>query len=333
MGDPRPLRLLAGLVFAFAAFIGLFGWSLTAAGHAPALHGVRVAVSGPPAAVDALRRGLDAARPGAIHLVDYPTPDAARRAVTDRAVYAAVSTAPPQLYVASAAGPAVSSALEAAFTRAFASRGGNLAVADLVPLRSGDPRGLAILYVIISCVIGSVAFAVVRSVVLRQPGVPALALSTVAFAALAGLAEAVTADTLTGALGGSFWTLLLGGGLVALAVVAAAGGLLSLLGLPGAGIAALVIVVAGNASSGGASAPEMVDGFWRHLGPYLPPGAGATFTRDVVYFGGRATGGPVAVLALWTAAGLLMTAVGLRPGRHASAGSTPAPEAAAEAPA
>jgi len=288
---------------------GLFGWSLTSAGHAPSLHGVKVAVVGPAPLSAALAANLDAHHHGAIALRTSPTVAAAVGAVRDRSVYAALVLSPPHLYVASAAGPAVSAALETVFTQAFQARHATLAVSDVRPLDPGDPRGLAVLYVIISTVIGSVAYSVVRSILFPRAGAVALAGSTAAFAVLAGLAEAVAVDPAVGALGGAFGPVVLGAAVVAAAVTAITGGLLAVLGLPGAGVAALVVVIAGNASSGGASAPELVDGFWRHLGPYLPPGAGATLLRNLVYFDGQAIATALAVLLAYLVAGAALTAV------------------------
>lgn len=307
----RPANLLAGLTIGFAVIVGLFGWSLTSAGHAPELHGVKVAVVGPAAQVSAMQAGLQRARPGAITVVTgFEKLDPALAAVRDRSVYAALALSPPRLYVASAAGPAVATALEAAFDHALASRGPPLAVSDLRPLDPGDPRGLAVEYIVISTVIGSVAFSVVRFVVTPGAGLIALAASSVGFAVLVGLAEAISVDLVVGALQGSAGAVLLGAGALSLAVTAITGGLMAVLKLPGAAVAALVVVIAGNASSGGASAPELVDGFWRHVGPYLPPGAGATTVRNLVYFDGHSTAGPLGVLLVYLLVGAALAVAG-----------------------
>ena len=304
--DARPVGVLVGLSVGFAIVIGLFGWSLTAAGHAPTLHGVKVAVVGPPPAISQLRSSLDRHRPGAITVTNSATLASAIGAVRDRSSYGALTLSPPHLVVASAAGPAVSNALETLFSQVFQARGSSLTVSDVRPLDPGDPRGLTVLYIVISTVIGSVAFSVARFVLFPHPGLASLAASGVGFAVLAGLAEAVSADLVVGALGGGFGPVLLGAVLLSLAVTAITGGLMALLRLPGAGVAALVVVIAGNASSGGASAPELVDGFWRHIGPYLPPGAGATLLRNLVYFNANSTAGPLVILLLYLLAGVAL---------------------------
>lgn len=307
----RRVGLLAGLTIGFAVVVGLFGWSLTSAGHAPALHGVKVAVVGPAPQVSAVRENFDRARPGSISLVGgYSGLASAVAAVRDRSVYAVLALSPPHLYVASAASPAVATALEAAFDHAFAARGSALPVTDLRSTDPGDPRDLAVEYIVISTVIGSVAFSVVRFVVAPGAGLLALAGSSVAFAVLAGLAQAVSVDLFVGALRGSVGPVLLGAGAVSLAVTAITGGLMAVLKLPGAAVAALVVVIAGNASSGGASAPELIDGFWRHIGPYLPPGAGATALRNLVYFDGHSTARPLGVLLVYLLVGAALAVAG-----------------------
>jgi hypothetical protein len=78
-----------------------------------------------------------------------------------------------------------------------------------------------------------------------------------------------------------------------------------LLGVAGTGVAILVFVVLGNPSAGGAAAPELLPGFWRQLGPLIPPGAATSAVRSVVYFPDGSLGGPLLVLLGWLVAGTL----------------------------
>ena len=84
----------------------------------------------------------------------------------------------------------------------------------------------------------------------------------------------------------------------------------------GLGIAAATFLLIGNPGSGNGSAPELLPGFWRAVGPLLPPGAGGTALRNVAYFDGAALGRPLLVLLAFVAAGGALLAVS---GRAASA--------------
>lgn len=88
-----------------------------------------------------------------------------------------------------------------------------------------------------------------------------------------------------------------------------------LLGLPGLGLTALVMVVLGNPLSGGSSAPQMLPAGWGAFGQWLPPGAGITALRGVAFFDGAGSGMAFAVLGGWLLLGLVLTllpAVGRR---------------------
>jgi hypothetical protein len=64
-----------------------------------------------------------------------------------------------------------------------------------------------------------------------------------------------------------------------------------------------LFLLVGNPGSGTASAPELLPGFWRAVGPYLPPGAGGTALRNTAYFDGSALAQPLWVLAAYALAG------------------------------
>jgi hypothetical protein len=96
-------------------------------------------------------------------------------------------------------------------------------------------------------------------------------------------------------------------------------GLARLLGPPGIGLAALIVFLIGNPGSGAASAPELLPGFWRAVGPLLPPGAGATALRNVAYFDGAALATPLIVLAAFAALGAVLL---LAPKRRAQTAPT-----------
>jgi len=84
----------------------------------------------------------------------------------------------------------------------------------------------------------------------------------------------------------------------------------ALIGAPGIGLGAAVMVLLGNPLSGAATAPEMLPEGWGTLGRMLPPGATGTLLRSVAFFDGAAIAGPLTVLAGWAAAGALLMGLG-----------------------
>ena len=74
-------------------------------------------------------------------------------------------------------------------------------------------------------------------------------------------------------------------------------------GVAGTAIGWILFLVIGNPASGGSSAPELLPGFWRTLSQLLPPGAGVTSLRDVVYFNGHGSSHALIVLAVYAVLG------------------------------
>lgn len=109
------------------------------------------------------------------------------------------------------------------------------------------------------------------------------------------------------ALAGSYWS---NASVIALGILAVALpviGLHRLLGRPGIGIVALLIMLVGNPLSGVASAPELLPLGW--LGQLLPPGAAGTALRGTAFFDGAGTGEALVVLMCWVTAGLILALV------------------------
>lgn len=258
-------------------------------GHAPEPHGVPVAVVGPAEPVQA-RAG------DALDVIPVPNAEAARAAVLDREAYGALLPADETLLIASAASPAVAQLLTQALPAAT--------VEDVRPLDPDDPRGATFNLLLLPLVVIALPLALVLA---RLPatglGVAGVVL---AFAALAGLTVMAVVRLWIGALPGPYLALAGVAALVVTAVTLFATGLARRLGPPGVGVAALVVFLLGNPTSGAASAPELLPDGWRAIGPLLPPGAGITALRNTAYFDGAALAQPLLVLAAFAAAGLLL---------------------------
>jgi hypothetical protein len=286
VGPTVGLSLLSMLII--GSFLGAL--------HHPAPHRLPVAVAGPPSAAGQLSTAFARHAPGAFAFTQYPDPAAARQAVLDRAVGAAVLLAPRQqsLLVASA------KAATAAFQAETTATGQHLAVTDIRPLTPADPNGISPLFVFIGLALPSAAFGVtLAGPAGRRLNFAARLAALAGFAVLAGSAAAWVADGMIGALIGAPVALAAVGALTAFAVSATAAAARHVAGIGLAVLAVLLIVPIGVPAAGGPFGPVFVASWYARLGVGLPAGATMPAIRDVVYFNGNALSGPLLVLALW----------------------------------
>ncbi|MFI8512073.1 ABC transporter permease [Streptomyces sp. NPDC085460] len=307
---PAGRKVLAVLLLvpALAALV-LWTFAWPAARMAP--RDLPIGVAGPAVAADRVAGEL-AHREGAFEIHRYEDAAAARSAVENREVYGAVVVTPagPELLTASAGSPVVAGLLREAVTGPAAAEGRTVPVTDVVALPAGDPRGAVLGASLLPLAIAGAATGV-ATLLLGLRGTRAAA-TLVGAAALTGLTGAALAHGWLGALAGNVWAEAGVLALTVLAIGAAFAGLATLLGKPGFGLAAVLTVLAGNAFSGMAGAPELLPTGFGLIGQWLPPGAAGTALRSVSSFDGAGAGGPLLVLSLWAAAGLSALALGGR---------------------
>ncbi|WP_242542181.1 hypothetical protein [Candidatus Vagococcus giribetii] len=134
--------------------------------------------------------------------------------------------------------------------------------------------------------------------------------AVISFAIIGGLGLVGVIQYSIGTFDGSYFLTSLG----AMLGIAATGffvlGIIEILGTPGLGIAAVIIILLGNPLSGLSSAPEMLPAGWGSLGQLLPPGATGTLLRNIAFFDGNAIMQPVIVLLSYVAVGLLLFKIG-----------------------
>ncbi|MDX3526608.1 ABC transporter permease [Streptomyces sp. ID05-39B] len=286
--------------------LALWAFAWPAARTAP--RDLPLGVAGPPAATAGIEEKLTRQQ-GAFEIHHYADEAAARAAIEDRTVYGAVvvTAQGPELLTASAASPVVAQLLQQAVTGQAAAEGGEVPTVDVVAAPASDPRGAALNASVLPLAIAGIAAgAVVTLLGLR--GVRA-ALALVGAAALVGVVAAALAHSWLGVLTGPWWAEAATLGLSMLAVGAAVAGCAALLGPPGIGAMAFVVMFLGNPFSGAASAPQMLPEPVGAIGQWLPPGAGSTLLRSVAFFDGAAATGPALTLTWWAVLGL--GAVGL----------------------
>ncbi|WP_137990732.1 ABC transporter permease [Streptomyces vilmorinianum] len=304
--------------------LALWAFAWPAARIAP--RDLPIGVAGPATATAPLEQRL-AERDGAFEVHRYDSEAAARTAIEDRVVYGAVIVTPqgPELLTASAASPVVAGLLREAVT-AQVPAGTQVRVTDVVPAPAADPRGSAFGASLFPLVLAGAASGIVVTVLGLRRGRATLAL--VGAAALAGIVGASLGDNWLGALTGDWWAEAGVLGLTVLAIGAALAGLAALIGKPGLGLGALLMILIGNPFSGVASAPELLPAPAGALGQWLPPGAGGQALRSVSFFEGAGAGSPLLVLGVWAAAGLTALLLG---GLRTRAASAAAPAAVPEA--
>ncbi|MFJ3905569.1 ABC transporter permease [Streptomyces sp. NPDC090025] len=316
--------LLVPVVVAFALWA--FAWP--AARMAP--RDLPLGVAGPATATSALEQRL-AAHEGAFEVHRYPDAAAARAAIEDRTVYGAVVVTPqgPELLTATAAGPVVAGLLKEAVA-AQLPPGAVPKVTDVVPAPAADPRGAVLGAGLLPLVMAGAAAGIVATLLGLRGARAALALLGAAL--LAGVVGASLADSWLGALEGAWWAEAGVLALTVLAVGSAIAGIAALVGKPGIGLGAVLMVLLGNPFSGITSAPELLPAPVGTLGQWLPPGAAGTALRSVSSFDGAGAGTPLLILALWAAAGLAAVLIGGRRAAGRSAGSPGTPDTGTPAP-
>ncbi|MFD9241334.1 ABC transporter permease, partial [Streptomyces sp. NPDC059556] len=228
---------------------------------------------------------------GAFEVHRYPDGAAARAAIQDRDVYGAVVVTPggTELLTASAASPVVAGLLREAVT-AQAPAGTRIQVTDVVAAPAGDPRGAVLASSLLPLALAGAAAGVVTTLLGLRGGRAAGALAGAA--ALAGAVGAALAHSRLGALGGNWWAEAGILGLTVLAIGSTFAGLAALVGKPGLGLGALLMILLGNPFSGVARPPPQLPpprGPPRH---WRPPGAAGAAPPSGAGGEGGGAGGP-----------------------------------------
>jgi hypothetical protein len=301
----------AAVATVLVLLIGLtFVWSYVGALHEPRFHGVELAVAGPAAVAQRLDRteAFDAVR--------VPTRAAAVRRIVTRKAYGAVVSSPDgfEILTAQAAGISVATGLATdlpAALRDLAARGSRIEVTEVRPLPPVDSRGISPFYLAVGLVVAGYLGAAFLGLVFGTKPVGRRVWWRLAAIGVIALLMGIFSTAIVNALGplrGAYVPLALAGILLCFAVGNLAVGLQAAFGVLGTGASILLFVVLGNPSSGGPFATELLPGFWRGIGPWLPTGAGVDLIRNIAYFDSNATARPVAALVGWTAVGMLLVA-------------------------
>ncbi|WP_435159280.1 DUF3533 domain-containing protein [Amycolatopsis sacchari] len=308
---PRTILLVAGVLLLQLGFI----LSYVGAFHSPSPSGVRLAVVGPQATV----QRLDALPDDPLEVEPAASEAEVRQRILDREVSAGFVVArtgtTDRLLVASAAGPALATAVEQVVTQVENAQRRTVQVVDLVAPEAGDARALTGFYAVVGWLVGG--YLAAAALAIARGARPATLQRTlirlgamVPYAVLSGLGGALILDQWLHALAGHFYALWWIGALLTFTAATVTMALQVLFGVLGVGLTVLIFVILGNPSAGGAYQAELLPTFWRVIGGALPNGAGTEALRNYVYFSGHATTRPLLLIAIWGAAGLLVTLAG-----------------------
>lgn len=305
--DNRKL-LLAGFAILVAVFALVF--SNVGANHAPKPHQLPVGIVGSPQVVGSVASGLEHSMPGAYDIHGYSSPAAANTAILHRKVYGAYQP-PAGLTVATAASPPVATLLQRTFTSVA---GRPIAVQDLAPLPPSDSSGATTFSALLSLIIAGLAGTSIIFMVTQHRTETVRVVATIGLGIAAGFLVALITNVIVAAFPGHFFAVWYVAALFVLAIGLPIAAFQLLFGFAGTAIGFILFLVIGNPASGGSSAPELLPGFWRALSPRLPTGAAVSAMRDVVYFNGHGTLGPLLVLGVYSVAGAVVAMVvyGLR---------------------
>ncbi|KUN03499.1 hypothetical protein AQI95_23700 [Streptomyces yokosukanensis] len=306
--------LVAGLTLLLVAMLTAF--ELPAVHSGP--HKVPIAVAGPQRAAAPLAEKLDRARPGAFDISLVDDARTAQQRIDDREIYGAVvvggtpGTAP-EVLVAGAASPPVAATLRGlAPALAPTPAGATAAVRDLHPLPAADPNGVGLSAGALPLVLGGYLAAILIVTLLRAPAQRAA--TAFGFALTGGFALTALLRYGFDVIGGNYLLTSLAVAFSTAATCWTIMGLRALLGGPGLGLGAAMMIFLGNPLSGLAGGPEWLPSGWGTFGQFLPPGAGGTLLRSMAFFDGAGSARALLVLAAWLAGGLALFAYGTRRG-------------------
>jgi hypothetical protein len=296
--------MVIGVVMAF-----LFVWLFGAALHQPQPHDLLIGVVGPADVLEKVAGGLEKNAPGAFEVSGYASAEEARSAIQDREIVGAVvvGSGQPVIMVASAAGEPTSKAVSGALTAVAEAFGQSATVVDVQPLPASDPRGLVPFFLVMGVSISAFIFEVLSRTMGGPFRLRSGTVSMIVFAVLDGLFASLAVGIVLG-FDSNYWLLAGACALLALAVAATTAACIGLFGKAGIGLAAIILILLSNASSGSVLGAAFLPQPFRWLSPVLPAGAALESARSILYFEEAGLGWSLGALALWIAGSFLVLA-------------------------
>lgn len=292
-----------GVIIALA-----LGAAFMSIGHDQRPRELPIAAVGTPATAQT----VEAQAPGVLSVRAVRDRAAARQEIAERDVYGAVVLGEQgvrELLIASAANNGVANFLRRTLGRATPD--GVPRITDVRPLPEDDATGIDIALLLQVLLIGgSIAVVGIRRLLPRFEGDPRRGVLPVTFLAAYAVMFGFALTLISAAFGvgtdASFLDRVLAMALISAGVAGSTAALVALIGSAGSAVAGVLYFILGAQISGAGTAPEFLPPFWSDLGHYLPGGAGTSLLRDVFYFPEASTSNPIAILAAYAGAGLLV---------------------------
>jgi hypothetical protein len=267
----------------------LFSTTYMASGHSPVADRMPVGVVGTsPLIAQVQRQGYSMA----VHT--YPSTSAAQQAIDQGQLFAALEPGTPPaastLLVVPTQSDLAPLDIASQFQHAAAATGQQVQVkpSEPTPLASGDPYGIVLSIMLVPLLIGGYVASTALMGATSTSTAPWRVATLLGFAVLGSLlVSLVVGPWLTGYPPGAFWLVWPICALIIGAVALLASVLQKLLGAFGTMLTIILVILLGNPSSGGANGVPYLPGFWRDLGPYLPPRNAYLLLRNTVYFSGH----------------------------------------------
>lgn len=301
------MKKTVGLIIGLPIVIGLMLWAFLAPTFGSGPDGVPVAVTGPEPVVQKLiaQAELQDEHPD---FITVNSQEEAEQMVRDRDAVGAIAVGPTDatVYTASGNGAPYVQMLNGV-SQNMQSAGMKVDMQDLAPTTNEDPQAQGLALLGLPLAFGGVISGMLATVLLR--GHKWLKVAVIAGVALLGAGVAVWMlhgiyGTLAGSAGMEWLAIALG--IAATSSVTA--GLGALLGVPGAGLGAVLTIFVSNPLSGLATGPWLLPAGWSTLGQLMPIGATGHLVRSLSFFDGAGAARPWTVLCCWVAVGLILLA-------------------------
>lgn len=301
------MKKTIGLILGLPIIIGLMLWAFLAPTFGSGPDGVPVAVTGPEPVVQKL---ISQAEQQDEHpdFITVNSQEEVEQMVRDRDAVGAISVGPKgaTVYTASGNGAPYVQMLNGVSQKMQAT-GMKVNTEDLAPTTKDDPQAQGLALLGLPLAFGGVISGMLATVLLR--GHKWLKAAVIAGVAVLGAGVAVWMlhgiyGTLAGSVGMEWLAIALG--IAATSSVTA--GLGALLGVPGAGLGAVLTIFVANPLSGLATGPWLLPAGWSTLGQLMPIGATGHLVRSLSFFDCAGATRPWIVLCCWVAAGLILLA-------------------------
>ena len=277
----------------------IFGFNYLTSGHEPIATHMPFGVVGSSSLAHDAQSSLFS-----LDVIDYPNETAATQAMNQGKIYGALiasgsGESANQLIVVSTISDLSPLDIAANFEEAAKKSGETVTVKPYAPtpLAPKDPFALVCSLLLVPLLVGGYMATALLTQALGATSGRGHGLWLIGFAVPTALVvDLIATYWLEGLPSHSFWIAWPIMALIILSVAYLAAVLRRVAGPLGIFVTVIMVIQFGNPSSGGANGVPYLPGFWKDLGPFLPPRNAYLLLRNTLYFGGHDIGQPLGVL-------------------------------------